>query len=61
MAAGDQFCVFILDEKIGGLPHSPRTMILEVVHELSFGKVVNYARSDLAIALAPAAIDSTMF
>jgi hypothetical protein len=33
VTAGDQLGVFILDQEIGGLPHSRRTMIFEFVHE----------------------------
>ncbi len=35
VAAGDHLGVFILDQEIGGLPHGPRTMIFEFVHEKS--------------------------
>ena len=64
MAAGDHLGVFILDQEIGGLPHGRRTMIFEFVHEvflIAVAMIFVYARSEFAIALAPAAIDSTMF
>ncbi len=59
MAAGDDLGVFILDQEIGGLPNGCRTMIFEFVHEMFLIAVrdVRYARSEFAIALAPAAID----
>ena len=65
VAAGDHLGVFILDQQIGGLPHGRRTMIFEFVHEIFLDRSVRvtccYARSEFAIALAPAAIDWTMF
>ena len=59
VAAGDHLGVFILQQQIGGLPNGRRTMIFEFVHEsfLIAVRDVRYARSDFAIALAPAAID----
>ena len=60
VAAGDQLGVLVLDQEIGGLPHGRRTMIFEFVHEdflIALRDDVSYARSEFAIALAPAAID----
>ena len=59
VATGDHLGVFILDQEIGRLPDGSRTMIFEFVHEVFLtpcGDVL-YARSEFAIALAPAAID----
>ena len=63
VAAGDHFGVFVLGQQIGGLPDGRRTMIFEFVHEnfLIAVAIDRYARSDFAIALAPAAIETTMF
>ena len=74
VAAGDHLGVFVLHQEIGGLPHGRRAMIFEFVHEnfliavamnsikrTGSSEIGLYARSDLAIALAPAAIDCTMF
>src|SRR5262249_36768187 len=62
VTTGYQLGIFVLDQEIRGLPHGRRTMIFEFVHE---GSLVpyefGYARSDFAIALAPAAIDWTIF
>src|SRR4051812_41721069 len=65
MAAGNELGVFVLDQQVGGLPHGRGTVIFEFVHKWSFENSprddVRQARSEFAIALAPAAIDRTMF